>query len=912
MAGALPQASDLQRRALANETPNVRAPRLDFSPLAQSSRSIEEAGQSIGRAISSYTNDVQAQEDERQKFETERKLLDFKLQMDDAAKQHRLTMQPGGEGYTDSLDQLYKQKASEFVGDKDANIPKQLRGYVGVQLTHQRVNLLERARTDQMSERERTDIEGLEQTLGRTRSTVEADPSRRDEMRAEGQRLIEGSPTISPAAKDRLRLKYNKTLDDTAIGSRILSARTADDYKAIEHDLAPSAPERVIRAKSGATVDVGDSPSVTITKAGDMSVVGTASGAKLRVANQHADRFAGLLSDLQAEGITPKADQSGGYNPRTILGTSIPSKHATGEAVDINWSENEQGKPGAIREKLGADKIREIAARNGLKWGGDFKRPDDMHFEVDASIKRDVRQNPVDGNDPGTPGPVDDNDPGNAAGQGHASSEAGAYAGPYQHLTLAERRHFYTQLQAQRTKQVNELSTEIKEYQGNAALGKLPPNDMLADLDRRVVATGEPKVIAAYTSMIQMADITRQLVQKTPVEVDAIARSLEAQTSDTSTPEAQKQVAHVRQLADSMKEKTNKDPLTWVSAHGVQVPIGTNGAGVVTAPVRLQQLDFNRPDIVAKLKERREQGQQIGAHFVQPAQFFTQGERDYLSDQLKLGGNRMVYTLGKLAEGFGEDLGHVIKEIAPKSPEAARAGFLVATGGNPEAVKDIARTLERKADPNHKLISPHAKDYQPHVDEVIGDVYRNFPKTESDSAVAAAVAIYENRVANGKPYDADVFKQSLRDAMGERADKDGQKYGGIVSTGSAWGGLYGKDNIILPSSMRQNAWREVVTSITTDDLKAAGLPIPTTDTGQPVPMLKAMAGKLVQTGAGRYAIAMGDPSKPGEERWLMTGGQAAGVRAAQEAGAAQRKPFEIDLGKLEPILRQRFPTAFLR
>jgi hypothetical protein len=33
--------------------------------------------------------------------------------------------------------------------------------------------------------------------------------------------------------------------------------------------------------------------------------------------------------------------------------------------------------------------IRALAKKYGLKWGGDFKsRPDDMHFEVEATLAK--------------------------------------------------------------------------------------------------------------------------------------------------------------------------------------------------------------------------------------------------------------------------------------------------------------------------------------------------------------------------------------------------------------------------------------------------------------------------------------------------------------------------------------------
>jgi hypothetical protein len=120
---------------------------------------------------------------------------------------------------------------------------------------------------------------------------------------------------------------------------------------------------------------------------GEHSTVTAGSGARFRVASQYAERFAGLIRDLEAEGVEIKADQSGGYAKRNIAGTNTPSRHSHGEAIDINWSENARGARGEMAKRLGPEKLREIAKRHGMTWGGDWRNPDDMHFEIDKKAK---------------------------------------------------------------------------------------------------------------------------------------------------------------------------------------------------------------------------------------------------------------------------------------------------------------------------------------------------------------------------------------------------------------------------------------------------------------------------------------------------------------------------------------------
>jgi hypothetical protein len=96
------------------------------------------------------------------------------------------------------------------------------------------------------------------------------------------------------------------------------------------------------------------------------------------VSRQHADRFKAFLDDPEWGDYQFDPKQSGGYNPRNIRGTNIPSQHSFGSAIDINWTRNARGTPGDIDPTL----ARTLAKRHGLTWGGDWSNPDPMHFEV--------------------------------------------------------------------------------------------------------------------------------------------------------------------------------------------------------------------------------------------------------------------------------------------------------------------------------------------------------------------------------------------------------------------------------------------------------------------------------------------------------------------------------------------------
>jgi|SRR5580765_505972 len=115
-------------------------------------------------------------------------------------------------------------------------------------------------------------------------------------------------------------------------------------------------------------------------KAPELVTITTPGGARFTVAKAYAPQFQGLANQLEAGGYAIDPTQSGGYNPRYIAGTTTPSEHASGRAIDVNWNANRQGTTGAIP----ADVARAVAQQYGMTWGGDWqgKTRDPMHFEV--------------------------------------------------------------------------------------------------------------------------------------------------------------------------------------------------------------------------------------------------------------------------------------------------------------------------------------------------------------------------------------------------------------------------------------------------------------------------------------------------------------------------------------------------
>lgn len=119
---------------------------------------------------------------------------------------------------------------------------------------------------------------------------------------------------------------------------------------------------------------------------GGMSYVRTMSGLKTTVNSQHAEKFQGLINDLEATGY--KIKTLGGFANRNIAGTNKKSYHAQGMAIDINYKTNPHTFPGDAdygRTDMPAN-AGALAKKHGLGWGGNWRSSKDtMHFSAAAS-----------------------------------------------------------------------------------------------------------------------------------------------------------------------------------------------------------------------------------------------------------------------------------------------------------------------------------------------------------------------------------------------------------------------------------------------------------------------------------------------------------------------------------------------
>jgi len=78
-----------------------------------------------------------------------------------------------------------------------------------------------------------------------------------------------------------------------------------------------------------------------------------------------------------------RMDLYGGcYMYRRARGGNSLSVHAWGAAIDLDPEENGLGKPWVKDKGMMPEAVIKIFKDQGWYWGGDFKRPDAMHFEA--------------------------------------------------------------------------------------------------------------------------------------------------------------------------------------------------------------------------------------------------------------------------------------------------------------------------------------------------------------------------------------------------------------------------------------------------------------------------------------------------------------------------------------------------
>ena len=111
---------------------------------------------------------------------------------------------------------------------------------------------------------------------------------------------------------------------------------------------------------------------------------------KIRCAEKVAPLLIGLASEFHEtiEPIDKGTLDDWGYAFRMIRGsTDSLSNHSSGTAIDLNATKHPLGKENTFSPEDAAKCIA-LAAKWGCRWGGTYRRKDDMHFEIALNPKQ--------------------------------------------------------------------------------------------------------------------------------------------------------------------------------------------------------------------------------------------------------------------------------------------------------------------------------------------------------------------------------------------------------------------------------------------------------------------------------------------------------------------------------------------
>lgn len=938
----LPSGADIQRKPAAAVTPDVNVRTIDYSPAAQAAGAVGTALRSVGAAA----QQIAMAQEKTQEFDVERRFLDFKLQSEMALEEHRRQMPEGGAGYAESWQERFKEQAAAFVGDKDGNIPQHMRAQIGTALKRQEVMLSERAQRDAWAEQDRAVKSGLEDTLGRTRSMVEANPDRLDEMHAEGAALISRAQ-LPPAMKSAYAKKYRMDLEEAAASGLADSVMDAESFARAKERLAPQKGDRVT-AKTVAAGIRNAGSFKEIDRTSERLASGQAIEPKAIVFHYTGGTTAdGAIDTLRKRGLAYNyiIDKDGSVHVIAPGGTRAahmrdsdkgPGGFGNSNSIGIAYVGTGEDDISDAQRAVG----RALAARDA----GKFKiAPTQVFGHGEINSHKEGREGATDAKwirEHGFEAPAPARGGGGiepakrpmaersfVAMAGHTVSretsaevpagttDAEAYDGPFSNLPLSKRRTIFARAEAKMEKIKAGVDTIIKEQMKVSDSGYMPPVEMLTQLGNQVKATGDPVLAARYDTMMRKAEWAGRMEQAPPAVHDERVRRLEDQAAIGATKETLEELEHARARAAAVRKEVNEDPMS--RAHKVRIiapfadgppddldpgmrgrwemPVGT---------VKLERIDWSKPDLPQALAWRMEQAKAVGRYYEQPPQVFTPGERNYLKDALKRGGPEMLRVMGAIVETArrsGIDSGLVLREVSKDAPELAIVGGLVADGGDLELRTTAAKAFQFRTAEGEKFVSTiPRRDVLPDLGEYADVLAATPTRVDAVRKTADLIYEYEHRQKGFKDFDQRHYRDVVARVMGA-SKVGGISFGGVGPQGGAtilegwfdgkWSsGFQGVPKVLVPSEIRTDSFDAMVGNIRMSDL-----PDPPRDaTGEPLTIGEIRQATWISVGAGRYRLQLKQ--------------DADGTRVmALNAG---RRDYELDVRPLMGELRKRAPKIF--
>ena len=425
--------------------------------------------------------------------------------------------------------------------------------------------------------------------------------------------------------------------------------------------------------------------------------------------------------------------------------------------------------------------------------------------------------------------------------------------------------------------QIRAVDADVTSAQKMAAKGFAPSPAEISGLKARVIAAGD--VETAQRMQVVEDTIAWQSAARrgTPAELDRFIQSESVRMKqDGATPQAVARLEMAGGLLDEMRRELKQDPLGWADRTGV---------------MPLAPIDASSPDrLSATFKARQAQAEEVAQLYGQDPQYLRPDERRQLAMQIGQGGETAIASLASLANAAGDRAPKVMAEVSQDAPVAAMLGGHVVEAGITPVATDASDGIALLKTDGVKPMAPSAAISRTELTSAVGTALQAMPKAES-AAIALANAAYEVRARRKglTDFDSDTWRGALREVLGERTIA-GETYGGVYAQGT-WGG----NEVIVPPTIKRDAFGDLIESVRMDDLVATGGQ-PMDAHGKPVSIATVQRARLVSVGAGQYWLAAGDIDG-GDPQWIKR--------------ADADEPYVLDLKKLEPRLKPRLPDAYL-
>ncbi|TCD15500.1 hypothetical protein E0D97_06235 [Oricola cellulosilytica] len=388
-------------------------------------------------------------------------------------------------------------------------------------------------------------------------------------------------------------------------------------------------------------------------------------------------------------------------------------------------------------------------------------------------------------------------------------------------------------------------------------------------LARAVAETGDPDLSATMQFLDGLADWQKAHIAARPEVVRAQIAALEDRIArDGATDTALTTLDVMEGLAGEMEAGLDEDPLTFASRAGVAA---------------VEPIDFSSADtLTASLAERVNDAEAIAGHYGRAPRYFTPAEAEALKQAVQDDPMQLPGLVAGLTAGLGDAAPAALAEVSKEAPVLAHLGGLYHATGNGRLAAEIAEGLHLRAMDGYSSPLPSNAKLDAALAETAGAAFYAVPQLR-DPVRRTANILFERRIAalGIDATDFDMAGNAAREAYGQAVEevlgatwRDGVKHGGIATVNGV--------ETIAPPGMRADALEDLVGSISEDDL-AAQMPIGTAN-GVPITAAQIRGGVLVNTGPGRYRVALGDPYS-GDPRFVP---------------AAAGGYFELDVSLIAP------------